>query len=95
MSNASSARSSVTLNPVEVDQYLQNEEKRIEKYGADDVREPNPKELKESIPKDLALDHSPPYVGWDGPDDPSNPQNWTKSYRWALTVLCSIMTVNV
>jgi MFS transporter, DHA1 family, multidrug resistance protein len=86
-----SARSSTTLNPNEVDQYIARQEKRIEQYGGDDVHDPDPeKSLDTSLPDDTPL-----YVTWDGPEDPTNPQNWSKSYRWALTVLCSIMTVNV
>ncbi|KAF9446057.1 MFS general substrate transporter [Macrolepiota fuliginosa MF-IS2] len=34
-------------------------------------------------------------VGWDGPDDPANPQNWSVKYKWFITILCSIMTLNV
>lgn len=34
-------------------------------------------------------------VGWDGPDDPSNPQNWSVKYKWLITLMCMIMTVNV
>jgi len=34
-------------------------------------------------------------VGWDGPDDPENPQNWSVMYKWLITVMCIIMTVNV
>ncbi len=34
-------------------------------------------------------------VGWDGPDDPQNPQNWSVKYKWWITMMCIIMTVNV
>lgn len=37
----------------------------------------------------------PNEVNWDGPDDPENPQNWSKSRKWFLTVLVSFLTVNV
>ncbi|KAI3475521.1 hypothetical protein L1887_63078 [Cichorium endivia] len=37
----------------------------------------------------------PNQVGWDGPDDPENPQNWSQKRKWALTLLCSFLTVNV
>jgi len=26
-------------------------------------------------------------VGWDGPDDPQNPKNWSKGRKWAVCVL--------
>lgn len=34
-------------------------------------------------------------VTWDGPNDPENPHNWSKAYRWWATLLCGIMTLNV
>lgn len=34
-------------------------------------------------------------IGWDGPDDPDNPQNWSVKYKWFLTMICVLMTVNV
>ncbi|ETW75515.1 major facilitator superfamily [Heterobasidion irregulare TC 32-1] len=34
-------------------------------------------------------------VTWDGPNDPENPQNWSHGYKWAITVLMSLMTLNV
>ena len=33
-------------------------------------------------------------VGWDGPDDPTNPQNWSRSSRWYYTLLGSILVFN-
>lgn len=37
----------------------------------------------------------PNQVDWDGPDDPANPQNWSKTRKWTLTALVSFLTVNV
>lgn len=34
-------------------------------------------------------------VGWDGPDDPENPQNWSKTYKCFVTGICAIITFNV
>ena len=31
-------------------------------------------------------------VGWDGPNDPQNPQNWNKSKKYAVTVIYATMT---
>ncbi|PPJ50520.1 hypothetical protein CBER1_07744 [Cercospora berteroae] len=31
-------------------------------------------------------------VTWDGPDDPTNPKNWTKRKRWAATITVSLFT---
>ncbi|KAF8649063.1 hypothetical protein AX16_006036 [Volvariella volvacea WC 439] len=37
----------------------------------------------------------PNLVTWDGPNDPANPQNWSVSYKWFLTLVCAAMTINV
>ena len=37
----------------------------------------------------------PNLVKWEGPDDPENPQNWSFWYKWWLTVVCTLMTLNV
>lgn len=34
-------------------------------------------------------------VGWDGPDDPENPQNWSVRYKSMVTVICILMALNV
>lgn len=31
-------------------------------------------------------------VTWEGPDDPSNPKNWTRKKKWALTAIVSLFT---
>ncbi|KAG8680413.1 hypothetical protein FRC11_002525, partial [Ceratobasidium sp. 423] len=33
-------------------------------------------------------------VQWDGPDDPANPKNWSRPYRWYLTVLGGVAVLN-
>ncbi|KAI6760398.1 hypothetical protein HG530_009258 [Fusarium avenaceum] len=37
-------------------------------------------------------DEDPDLVTWDGPDDPSNPHNWTKNKKWLSTILVSCFT---
>ncbi|KAK2462835.1 hypothetical protein APHAL10511_005147 [Amanita phalloides] len=34
-------------------------------------------------------------VSWDGPNDPENPMNWSNGYKWWVTTVIIIMTVNV
>jgi hypothetical protein len=34
-------------------------------------------------------------ITWDGPDDPDNPKNWSYSYKWFVTLICSLLTLNV
>jgi DHA1 family multidrug resistance protein-like MFS transporter len=31
-------------------------------------------------------------VDWDGPNDPNNPQNWSKGYKWWIYMVLSGMT---
>ncbi|KAG6914330.1 hypothetical protein DXG01_000978 [Tephrocybe rancida] len=31
-------------------------------------------------------------VGWDGPNDPGNPRNWSKRRRWIVTLVVSLFT---
>jgi hypothetical protein len=37
----------------------------------------------------------PNIVTWDGPEDPENPKNWSFWYRWFITIVCTVMTLNV
>ena len=74
---------------------LQREELRAEQYGGDDPQEPLPKEGG-NIPVPASEEHPDPNkVGWDGPDDPQNPQNWSNRRKWFITILCVLMTLNV
>jgi DHA1 family multidrug resistance protein-like MFS transporter len=71
---------------------------RDERYGGDDIHEPPPKELLDGRPSpiqsDITLDANM-IVTWDSPNDPSNPQNWSIKYKWFVTVVCTVMTINV
>jgi hypothetical protein len=33
-------------------------------------------------------------VAFDGPNDPENPLNWSKAYRWYLTFMASFLVLN-
>lgn len=37
----------------------------------------------------------PRAVTWDGDNDPNNPQNWSYSYKWFITLICGLLTLNV
>jgi DHA1 family multidrug resistance protein-like MFS transporter len=64
----------------------------FEGYGAD-VQEPP---LEPIVIQSSTLQSIDPYMAtWDSPDDPTNPQNWTIEYKWLVTAVCLIMTVNV
>jgi hypothetical protein len=34
-------------------------------------------------------------VTWDGPDDPENPKNWSYAYKWWVTAIVCILSLNV
>ena len=73
-------------------------EENFERYGGDDIHEPPPKELivggqSPSLTEESTLDEN--MVTWDGSDDPINPQNWSIKYKWLITAICIVMTINV
>ncbi|KAI0049050.1 MFS general substrate transporter [Auriscalpium vulgare] len=94
-----------------IDEEAEDDEKRIERYGADDPAEPRPKDFNEKIlpassassihkspkvaPAFTPQPIDPNQVTWDGPNDQLNPQNWSNRYKWWVTAVCSVMTVNV
>lgn len=43
--------------------------------------------------KQNGVSDDPNAVGWDGPDDPANPQNWPQRQKWLNIGALSIMTV--
>ena len=102
MSGISSPRSSsstlhepVSINPHLEEDLRQASELRAEEYGGDDPREPCSKEQGAiSLPQEIATPDLNK-VGWDGPHDPANPQNWSNRKKWMVTCLCVLMTVNV
>ncbi|KAG8782414.1 hypothetical protein FRC12_020848, partial [Ceratobasidium sp. 428] len=49
----------------------------------------------EETPGDVQQEKADPYlVQWDGPNDPANPKNWSRPYRWYLTILGGITVLN-
>jgi MFS family permease len=43
--------------------------------------------------KEKPTDKDPNLVEWDGPEDPENPQNFTKLRKWIITLTMSSMTM--
>lgn len=37
----------------------------------------------------------PNLIEWDGPDDKENPQNWSRAYKWFITVMVSLLTLTI
>jgi hypothetical protein len=35
------------------------------------------------------------FVTWDGPDDPENPKNWSYAYKWWITTIMCIISLDV
>jgi DHA1 family multidrug resistance protein-like MFS transporter len=69
-------------------------EANFEKYGGDEIHEPLPKTTGGDLPPTHST-FDPNMVNWDGPDDQTNPQNWSSQYKWFITIICSIMTIDV
>jgi hypothetical protein len=40
-----------------------------------------------------AQNNDPNAVGWDGPDDPKNPMNWSSARKWSNIGALSLMTL--
>ncbi|THV03329.1 MFS polyamine transporter [Dendrothele bispora CBS 962.96] len=88
-------RSSITIidrTRHALEQEILSEEKRIKKYANDDVHEPETYVQQVSEPQS---EEKEKFVTWDGPDDPTNPQNWSNTKKWLITILCASITVNV
>ncbi|KAJ7466200.1 MFS general substrate transporter [Mycena galericulata] len=87
---------SAMVSPVaSVEREIAYDEEVIHSYGGDDPHNPPPKspgqEARPSTPPPLG----PKEITWDGPNDQENPQNWTDSRKWLITLTCVLMTVNV
>lgn len=35
------------------------------------------------------------FVTWDGPDDPENPKNWSYAYKWWVTIIVCLLSLEV
>ncbi|KAI0322106.1 MFS polyamine transporter [Amylostereum chailletii] len=98
-----SPSSTIIEIPDELEAEIRRDEQRFEEYGGDDPEKPHLKRsLDEKAPQSSPLAFfsqtgptDPNLVKWDGPDDPENPQSWSRGYKWWITLVCSVMTVNV
>jgi len=81
---------------IQIEEITSRAADEFERYGGDDIHEPPPKPsviLGANSQSVQPID--PNMVTWDGPHDPTNPQNWTIKYKWLVTIVCIVMTVNV
>ena len=91
-----SARSSMTAhegltNEVALAMQVVNVEASIDNYGGQAPEEPNANKTT-APPKEQEDDY---VVTWDGPNDPTNPKNWTVKRKYILSFLCCLCTLNV
>lgn len=70
-------------------------EEEITRYGGDDIHEPPARTPKNKFPELPPPINDPHMVGWDGPNDPANPQNWSLKYKWFVTIVVIIACMNV
>ncbi|PWN49033.1 putative mfs-multidrug-resistance transporter [Violaceomyces palustris] len=45
--------------------------------------------------EDDGVPTDPNEVWWDGPNDPENPQNWSNTRKWVITLVAATLTINV
>ena len=80
-----------------IEKMISRGEEYFERYGGDDIHEPPAKEFlvggTSLVQSETSLDTN--MVTWDSPNDQSNPQNWSIKYKWFVTVVCTIITINV
>jgi MFS transporter, DHA1 family, multidrug resistance protein len=75
----------------------ERDDARFEFYGGNDPQDPPTKNNSSTSPLPFLPkpNTDPNVVTWDGPEDPENPKNWSFLYRWWITILCTVMTLNV
>ena len=78
---------------------LARDAQRLAAYGGDDPEAPPPRAVKlvsaTLVPTETEPKVDPNLVQWDGPDDPENPLNWTRSRRWLITGVVILLSLNV
>lgn len=83
--------------PPTLEAELARDESRFESYGGDDPIPPTPKTPATPFPPppQTTLEKDTNLVTWDGPNDPGNPQNWSKLKKWVVTWTCVVLSINV
>ncbi|KAF9017915.1 hypothetical protein BDZ89DRAFT_364459 [Hymenopellis radicata] len=41
-------------------------------------------------PRAISTSLRPNVISWAGPDDPTNPQNWSKGRKWLVSMCCIV-----
>ena len=60
-----------------------------------DIEKQDEEQHQQSAAAEKEEEHDPNVVGWDGPDDPSNPMNWPAYRKWGIAVSMGSMTLVV
>jgi hypothetical protein len=83
--------------PPTLEAECERDERRLEEFGADDPHPPPPKNQTADELPPPSVEDAPDanLVTWDGPDDPENPQNWSRFKKWVVTWTCVILSINV
>ena len=56
----------------------------------------SPREAAPSTAQDvLQTEGTMEFVTWDGPDDPENPKNWSHAYKWWITIIMCVLSLDV
>ena len=97
-SPANSSTSTILQDePLTIKLETQPDEAHFKFYGKNNPQDPPAKNNSSASPLPFLPkpNTDPNVVTWDGPEDPENPKNWSFSYRWFITIACTVMTLNV
>jgi multidrug resistance protein len=82
------------LNESHVDAEAATKEISQAPLGAhDDDNETDVESAQNQPLPEKPTEKDPNLVEWDGPDDPGNPQNFSRRRKWTITVIMSLMTM--
>jgi hypothetical protein len=61
----------------------------------DDISTKDVAPSRATVLEALRMEGTKELVTWDGPDDPENPKNWSYVYKWWVTAIICIVSLNV
>ena len=48
-----------------------------------------------TVAQDVSQEDTREFVTWGGPDDPENPKNWSYAYKWWITIIVCVLSLEV
>ena len=85
------------LSEMRIAKIISRGEEYFERYGGDDIHEPPANGFLAGgtnlLKSESTIDAN--MITWEGPNDPLNPQNWSSKYKWFVTLVCTVITINV